>query len=221
MKINLKSTVAAAVVCAFAGAALAAPVTASNTTAQPIADNSSITSIINIATGGALFPGSLSFSIGVDHSFIGDLIYTITHGGTSVVLMNRPGTASITDGDSSNLTSTRALNFVNFAPNTAESIGESCGPNDFVGITSTCLNTTFQSHQSLSAFDGTVASGDWFLTISDNENGDVGQLASWSLTYDTGAVSAVPEPEAYAMLLAGLGLIGGIARRRRMQQAKT
>jgi len=30
-----------------------------------------------------------------------------------------------------------------------------------------------------------------------------------------GAVAAVPEPETYAMLLAGLGLIGAVARRRR------
>jgi len=34
-----------------------------------------------------------------------------------------------------------------------------------------------------------------------------------------GLVAAVPEPETYAMLLAGLGLMGGIARRRKQQQA--
>ncbi|MBK9444344.1 MAG: PEP-CTERM sorting domain-containing protein [Comamonadaceae bacterium] len=33
------------------------------------------------------------------------------------------------------------------------------------------------------------------------------------------AVSSVPEPETYAMMLAGLGLIGTIARRRRAKQA--
>jgi hypothetical protein len=33
-----------------------------------------------------------------------------------------------------------------------------------------------------------------------------------SYTYD---VAAVPEPETYAMLLAGLGLVGAIARRRK------
>jgi hypothetical protein len=32
-------------------------------------------------------------------------------------------------------------------------------------------------------------------------------------------VAAVPEPETYAMLLAGLGLVGAIARRRKTAQA--
>lgn len=35
-----------------------------------------------------------------------------------------------------------------------------------------------------------------------------------------GAVTAVPEPEAYAMLLAGLACVGGIARRRRAKAAR-
>jgi hypothetical protein len=33
------------------------------------------------------------------------------------------------------------------------------------------------------------------------------------------SVAPVPEPETYAMLLFGLGLIGGIARRRKTNQA--
>ncbi|WP_227815600.1 PEP-CTERM sorting domain-containing protein [Nitrogeniibacter aestuarii] len=35
-----------------------------------------------------------------------------------------------------------------------------------------------------------------------------------ALSFDVSAVAAVPEPETYAMFLAGLGLIGGVARRR-------
>ncbi|MDP1573390.1 MAG: FxDxF family PEP-CTERM protein [Coxiellaceae bacterium] len=36
-----------------------------------------------------------------------------------------------------------------------------------------------------------------------------------AVTMDTNLVSAVPEPETYAMLLAGLGLLGFMARRRK------
>jgi PEP-CTERM motif len=49
------------------------------------------------------------------------------------------------------------------------------------------------------------------LILDDNYPGNPSQYfaARWSLT-----VSAVPEPESYALLLAGLGLMGVIARRR-------
>jgi hypothetical protein len=34
-----------------------------------------------------------------------------------------------------------------------------------------------------------------------------------------GAVSAVPEPESFAMLLAGLGIVGALARRKNRKTA--
>jgi hypothetical protein len=44
-----------------------------------------------------------------------------------------------------------------------------------------------------------------------------GFTSEWVLTGT--AVAAVPEPETYAMLLAGLGLVGAVARRKRKQRA--
>lgn len=38
-------------------------------------------------------------------------------------------------------------------------------------------------------------------------------------THDCGPVGAIPEPETYAMLMAGLGLLGAVARRRKQQAA--
>ena len=61
----------------------------------------------------------------------------------------------------------------------------------------------------------TVMPGDWVLSATTDvygsvlaASGDVGNPGQFIL-------AAVPEPETYAMLLAGLGIIGAIARRRR------
>ena len=48
----------------------------------------------------------------------------------------------------------------------------------------------------------------------------VGQSEFWhGFNVGSASVSAVPEPETYAMMLAGLGLMGAIARRRKAKQA--
>lgn len=38
-------------------------------------------------------------------------------------------------------------------------------------------------------------------------------------THDCGPIGAIPEPETYAMMLAGLGLLGVVARRRKQKEA--
>lgn len=50
-----------------------------------------------------------------------------------------------------------------------------------------------------------------FSNVGADNSGGIG---AWTLK----SVSAVPEPETYAMMLAGLGLMGGIARRRKAKQ---
>ena len=58
--------------------------------------------------------------------------------------------------------------------------------------------------------------GDWYYTISGEANGAKGgRYSFWVGTY----AAPVPEPETYAMLLAGLGLMGTIARRRSKTKA--
>ncbi len=56
-----------------------------------------------------------------------------------------------------------------------------------------------------------LAAGNYFYEVTGNVTGSVGGSYTLSST-----VSAVPEPETYAMLLAGLGLVGFSARRRRV-----
>jgi hypothetical protein len=61
--------------------------------------------------------------------------------------------------------------------------------------------STALSHQAFSS------NGNLFTTYSDDKT-----MAVW-------AVTAVPEPETYAMFLAGLGLIGGISIRRKSKSS--
>ncbi len=52
-------------------------------------------------------------------------------------------------------------------------------------------------------------------------NGNFGNgccMAVGDIAFETNQVTAVPEPETYAMMLAGLGLMGAISRRRKAKQ---
>ncbi|MDC8756821.1 PEPxxWA-CTERM sorting domain-containing protein [Janthinobacterium fluminis] len=78
---------------------------------------------------------------------------------------------------------------------------------------------------------GSGASGPWQAPVADGRSGNAGQAdasgeylklvdSASNLTVELpfalhGTVSAVPEPETYAMLLAGLALVGAAARRRK------
>jgi PEP-CTERM motif len=67
-----------------------------------------------------------------------------------------------------------------------------------------------------------TTTGAYVLSFGNSGGDNIGMLldnVSVSVTSDVGVTSAVPEPETYAMLLAGLGLLGFAARRRKVKEA--
>lgn len=73
---------------------------------------------------------------------------------------------------------------------------------------------------SITAVTSTYGVGSYGATLAHGGHADIYDLkltgnAGGSTTVNLHAVHAVPEPETYAMMLAGLGIIGAIARRRK------
>lgn len=79
----------------------------------------------------------------------------------------------------------------------------SCSPASFIG------NATMTSPDH-GVMSGILMPGSYFLEVTGKATG----LNGGMLTF-TGYAAPVPEPESYAMFLAGLGLMGAIARRRK------
>ena len=91
------------------------------------------------------------------------------------------------------------------------------------GFTALLNGTTFLNLSSLRSNNGPVSTTTQVLAggshvpaglFTLNVSGNAGAGASYGGSIVAAPVSAVPEPETFAMLLAGLGLMGAIARRR-------
>jgi subtilisin-like proprotein convertase family protein len=117
-----------------------------------------------------------SLTVGVDHSWVGDLKFTLTSpGGTAVVLMNRPGGGTF--GSSGNNFCQTLLDDDGAFPS-IQSITSTGAPPLGPPYTG-----TFKPQNPLSAFDGQTADGNWNLNVSDNAAGDTGFVRAFSLIF--------------------------------------
>ncbi|MCL2162141.1 MAG: FxDxF family PEP-CTERM protein [Betaproteobacteria bacterium] len=78
-----------------------------------------------------------------------------------------------------------------------------------IGVSITAQEYFFSGFQGIDTF--TIATGNDFV-LDPLVSGSGRNWAMGSVT-----ITAVPEPETYAMLLAGLGIVGAVARRRRIK----
>ena len=157
----------------------------------------------------------MSLLVAIGHTWLGDLVVTLTNGSNTVTLMDRRGSPIPSPfGDSSNLLATAPLTFSDVASilNPAESMGLPCTSSETIGVDFLCSNTVFRPQQPLSAFNGSDIQGNWTLKVSDRAANDLGRLASWTLRADV--TSQVPEPTALALVGLALAAAGATTRRR-------
>lgn len=191
----MKALCTLGMVVAFAGTASAADYFGAGF-AIPDSDPTGASS--SIVIGDSFSITDLNVTLDINHSWVGDLIITLSNGSTSVELINRPGVPELGSvGYSWNLAG--VYTFDDGAATSFESIGN--GPGTAFNLPS----GSYAPENALAAFNGLDSAGTWTLTISDNAFLDTGTLNSWSLT-------VVPAPSAVALLGLG-GLVAGRRRR--------
>ena len=118
---------------------------------------------------GAGTVSDVNVSVLIGHTFVGDLVISLTHAGTTVILKsNAPATYE--DG-CANLQTTFDDEGEQYVSGACPHYG--CTRPYDIG---NCLTNVL-----LSAFDGMPAEGDWTLTVADNFSGDAGTLYHWAL----------------------------------------
>jgi subtilisin-like proprotein convertase family protein len=109
-------------------------------------------------------------TVGLDHTWVGDLVVTLTSpSGTTVTLMNQPG-GEFNDGN----------NFCNTVlDDSATALIQS------ISFINAPYSGTFKPASPLSAFNGQNGNGTWMLNISDLGPLDTGNVRAFSLSFKT------------------------------------
>lgn len=135
--------------------------------AIPDSPSPGITSTISVSDD--FVPTDVIVDLHITHTWFSDIFVSLTHGSTTVVLVdNRGGSSDSVD----------ILLDDDGAPFPATWPGT--------------LTGSYQPNAPLSAFDGVDPTGDWTLLVRDEAGGDTGTLVRWSLHF-TAAVSICNE----------------------------
>ena len=114
----------------------------------------------------------------ISHTFIGDLIVSLSNGTNTIDLLNTPLNSSGNNCSSNDID-------VTLSDSATSPINEgSCNSlSNAQAFTSGAVLSPFQA---LSVFNGANVNGTWTITISDNAGVDIGTINSWSLDFDSG-----------------------------------
>ncbi|MBK8465224.1 MAG: proprotein convertase P-domain-containing protein [Chloracidobacterium sp.] len=151
----------------------------------PVSGIGNITDL-NFRFDGTQVADPASTTPGINHSWVGDLIVKVTSpGGTTVTILDRPGSPATTNGCNSN--------------NLAQLLLDDDG--GFPAVESQCAadatafpTGTFSPNNALSAFDGQNPNGNWTINISDNAAVDTGSARAFSLVIDSACSTPTATP---------------------------
>ncbi|MCA9971721.1 MAG: hypothetical protein KC425_15960 [Anaerolineales bacterium] len=139
----------------------------------------SISSNISVSGSGTI--ADVNVSVDMDHVWVGDLIFSVSHLGSSATIIDRPGVPASTYGCSGDDI------LATLDDEAASPVESQCA-----GSTPT-INGTFTPNQALSAFDGGSGNGTWTLTVQDAYTAaDAGTLNGWSVEICTAGIAPTP-----------------------------
>lgn len=172
-------------------------------------DNASVSSSVVIGASETITNLELDISQ-MTHSWIGDLIVTLTHDdtGTSAVIASGIGSVGNTgSGDSSDFGGD--YTFSNDGGDIWAAAAAANGSIVPVGdYFATDINGTLVDLDA--TFAGENTAGTWTLDFFDRANGDTGFIQNWTLNITS---SPIPEPGTFGVL--AIAAVAGLARRRR------
>jgi len=138
-----------------------------------ITDNipAGVSDVINLSSTSKV--KTVTVDLVINHARPGDLVVKLTHGATTVTLLNRPGMPMISSEGCKNA-------------NISCTFSDSAGPSahNTCATTPPAISGTLKPAEVLSAFVGATASGAWNLNVSDHAVGQMGTLVSWCLNLE-------------------------------------
>ena len=120
--------------------------------------------------------GILEVRLNISHTFIGDLVVSLSNGTDSIELLNRPVSSAFSISCSSNNLNVILRDGASSPINSGTCNVISANPAFPAGA-------NLRPFQALSVFSGADVNGTWTLTVSDNAAGDIGIVNSWSLDF--------------------------------------
>lgn len=135
----------------------------------------------NIVNPGTATISDLDVVITTTHTWVGDLVFTLTHvdTGSASTVIDRPGVPTSTFGCANNHINAR------LSDEAAAPVETQCAASGTATPPPYAINGTFIPNNALSVFDGQSLAGTWQLNASDRATPDPGTLTGWCLVATT------------------------------------